>query len=230
MEDELMRALAVIGVCILVLVGGAIAWWKISYPTYTYRYRMTVEVLAGGAVRSGTSVIEVRIDKQPKFGSAPPQVSRFRGEAVFVDLGGGRNVIALLASGPAARNVDYIFNVIPTVFGLTFADRDLAKLSSLRGSRQLPASFLPTFVTFADLNDPKTVRVVMPEEFEQAFGPGTRLLSVTVEPVDVPVTMGIEQRMPETISQLREQARKLQVSRPDDPYSPRLGHFAAAGD
>jgi hypothetical protein len=178
------------------LVGGAIAWWKISYPTYTYRYRMTVEVLADGAVRSGASVIEVRIAKQPQFGNAPPQVSRVRGEAVFVDLGGGRNVIALLAAGPNAKNFDYPYNVIPTVFGLTFNDHDLAKLSGLRGSRQLPANFLPTLATFADLNDPKTGRVVRPEEFEQVFGHGVIFRRVFVEMTTDDVTAGIDKRIP----------------------------------
>ena len=220
-----MRALGIIGVCIVVLIGGAVACWKISYPTYTYRYRMTVEVLADGAVRSGASAIEVRVVKQPQFG--PPQTSHVRGEAVFVDLGGGRNVIALLAAGPAAKDVDYSYNVVPAVFGLTFADRDLAKLSSLRGIR--PVSRLPTFVTFADLNDPKTARVVHPDEFEQVFGPGTGLRRVTVEPVDAPITRGIEKRMPRIIGQLREQARKSQFSLPNDPYIPHLGHFIAGG-
>lgn len=102
---RVMKVLGVIGLVVALAIGGVIAWWKINYPTYTYRCRMNVEVLVDGAVRSGASVIEVRIDKQPKFGSAPPQVSHVYGEAVFVDLGGGRNVVALLPSEFVGRPI-----------------------------------------------------------------------------------------------------------------------------
>ena len=191
-----MRTLGIIVACLVLLVGGAIVWWMINFPTYSYRYRMTVNVLADGAVRSGASVIAVRVDKQPQFGSAPPQVSRVDGEAVFVDLGGGRNVIALLAAGPQAKDGDYPYNVVPTLFGLTFVDRDLAKLSGLRGRREVPTNFLPTFMTFTDLNDPETARVVEPEEFEQVFGPGVTFERAFVEMVTDPVTRGgIEKKM-----------------------------------
>lgn len=206
-----MRTLRIIGVCIVVSIGGAVAWWNIRYPTYTYRYRMTVEVLVDGAVRSGSSVIEVSVRRQPKFGSAPPQTSHVHGEAVFVDLGGGRNVVALLAAGPEAKNVDYPYNVVPAVYGLTFNDQDLAKLSSLRGQR--PVHLFPTFVTFADLNDSKSARVVPHYEFDQVFGPGVRIERAFVEVVPAgvwpfrslgwpsalagePVTRGIEQKLP----------------------------------
>ena len=54
------------------------------------------------SVHSGSSVIEVRIVTQPHLVPAlyAPHV---RGEAVFVGLGEGRNVIALLAAGPRAE-------------------------------------------------------------------------------------------------------------------------------
>ena len=191
-----MRTLGIIVACLALLVGGAIAWWMINYPTYSYRYRMIVDVLSGGAVHSGASVIAVRVDKQPQFGSAPPQVSRVDGEAAFVDLGRGRNVIALLAAGPQAKDGDYPYNVVPTLFGLTFADRDLAKLPGLRGRREVPANFLPTFMTFTDLNDAATAREIKPEEFEQVFGPGVQLRSVVVEMTAAPTTREIAQRMP----------------------------------
>jgi len=39
--------------------------YKISYPTQTYRYRMTVNVEVDGQMRSGSSVIEVKVAEQP---------------------------------------------------------------------------------------------------------------------------------------------------------------------
>lgn len=176
------------------LIGSAIVGYKLAYPTYTYRYRMTVEVMVDGVMRSGSSVIEVKIAKQPKFGDAPPQVSRVRGEAVFVDLGNGRSVIALLATD-GARNVDYPYNVVPEVFGLTFKDRDLRKLADLTGSRDLPTNYLPTLVTFSDLDDPKTARIVSPYDLEKEFGPHVQFKRVWIEVTDDPVTGEIAKKL-----------------------------------
>jgi hypothetical protein len=210
-----MRTLGIIlgsiALFIAVLIGGGFAWYKINYPTYTFRYRMTVEVDVDGVVHSGSSVIEVSINRQPPFGSAPPYVPHIRGEAVFVDLGEGRNVIALLAAGPRAENVNYSDSIVPGLFDLPF--KDWAKLSDLRGTREVPVSRMPTFVTFTDLNEPKSARVLAPGEFEQVFGPGVHFRRAFVEMVPAgtwpfsalgwprdlagePVTRGIFQRLP----------------------------------
>lgn len=191
-----MRTLGIIALTVVLLIGGVIGWYKISYPTYTYRYRMTVEVMVDGTVRAGSSVIEIRIDKQPPVGSAPPEVSRVYGEAVLVDLGKGRNIIALLATGTKGEDVDYPYHVVPRLFALTYDDRDLSKLSTLQGRREVPVASMPTFVTFSNLNDHKTVRLIGLGEFEQVFGPGARVTRVLVEMTSEPVTRGIEKRLP----------------------------------
>jgi hypothetical protein len=74
----MLRKLGIVVLAIAVLIGGAIAVWKSNYPSYSYRYRLTVEVEAADKVHSGTSVIEVTIAKQPHWGSAPPQTVRVR--------------------------------------------------------------------------------------------------------------------------------------------------------
>ena len=189
-----MRTLGIIALCIMLLIGGAVAWYKITYPTYTYRYRMTVDVDVAGKVHSGSSVIEAKINTQPPLGSAPLYVAHIRGEAVFVDLGKGRNVIALLAAGAPVPNVGYPESIVPILFDLPF--KEWAKLPSLRGTRDVPASRMPTFVTFADINDPKTARIVTPTEFTQVFGAGVNPPNVMITMTNDPVTRGIFQRLP----------------------------------
>lgn len=183
---------------VVVLIGGAVAWYKISYPTYTYRYRMTVEVVTDGALRSGSSVIEVQLIKQPPIiTNSPPVFPKVRGEAVFVDLGAGRNVIALLAAGPNGNNVDYPSSVVAQHFRLSgVKNEDLARFPKLQGRWELPEDQIPTLVTFADTNDPKSARVVGPGEFTEVLGPGVRLERVWIEMTDTPVTMSIERRLP----------------------------------
>jgi hypothetical protein len=157
---------------------------------------MTVEVIVDGVVHSASSVIEVEIQTQSTFLQTPSFIPHVRGEAVFVDLGGGRNVIALLVSGPDGRNVSYPSEIVPRLFHVFYNDRDLPKLASLRGRRKIPESDLPTFVTFADLGDPKTARVVKPAEFSQVFGSGVRFSQTWIEMTDEPVTYNIEGKMP----------------------------------
>lgn len=55
---------------------------------------------------------------------------------------------------------------------------------------------LPTLVTFTDLNDPMSVRVVDPDGFEQAFGPGVRFKRAFIEMTNDQVTRGIEKKLP----------------------------------
>lgn len=213
------------GIFVAILIGLYFAY-KFIYPTYTYRYRMVVEVDVRGETKSGASVIEVSLSKQPPLLPDVPSVATtVRGEAVFVDLGDGRNVIALLASGPQATFVDYPRYVVPRLFKLSGDDRDLAKFPQLQGRRDLEGQ-LPTLVTFTDLNDPKTARVVEPEEFEQVFGSGVRFKRAWIEMTSEPVTREIEQKLPRILRQLREEARRMQIRNVGDPYSTRLGHFS----
>ena len=84
--------------------------------------------------------------------------------AVFVDLGKGRNVIALLASGPNGSNVDYPTYIVSRHFKLSmWDDWDLAKYSQLHGSWDLPKRSVANICHFCRLNDPKSARVVRPE-------------------------------------------------------------------
>jgi hypothetical protein len=102
-----------------------------------------------------------------------------RGEAVFVDLGEGRNVVAIMARGPRGdEGVDFDW-LVPSVLRIRFP-RDAEKLPS-SGVFEVPPHLLPTLVTFADPNDPASARVVESPAFAQAFGPGYAFRRATIE-------------------------------------------------
>ncbi|MEZ5787910.1 MAG: hypothetical protein R3D62_15880 [Xanthobacteraceae bacterium] len=206
-----MKALAIILGVVLAL-GVAFVW---AFPTYSHRYRLTVEVDTPEGVRSASSVIEVvRKDERWVLIAQGAYVYRVHGEAVFVDLGGGRNVIALLAHGPNGTNVDQMISLGIEAYGHFKWDQDAwTGRTKMQGPVTLKAPLIPTFVTFSDLSDPKTARVVPPDAFEKVFGPGVHLRSVTLEMVPsgtwpftwlgwprslagVPVTRGIEAKLP----------------------------------
>jgi len=102
-------------------------------------------------------VIEVSISKNPGFLPGNPFSLADQGEAVFVDLGNGRNVVALLASGTFAEKHSYPAHLVTTHFKTSWSDgRQLASLPKLRGHWELAQDDLPTLVTFSNPNDPES--------------------------------------------------------------------------
>ena len=185
-----------LGFAVAVIVA-AVVLFKATYPTYTYRYRMTVNVEVDGQLRSGSSVIEVRVSKQPRFlADIPPLEYGVTGEAVYVDLGEHRSVLALLASGASGQDVDFLWRIVPSHFKLNlFEDRSLAQLPTLHGRWELAQDEFPTFISFEQPDDPKSARRVSENEAVQISGQRIRLRGVTIEITDDQVTRGIENRL-----------------------------------
>jgi hypothetical protein len=197
-----MNRLAIFLLAISVVVFGLIAlcvvgWYMVDFPTHSYRYRMTVNVDVDGQTRSASSVIEVRLRKQDRVPTPGlPVHPSVTGEAVYVDLGAGRNVTALLASGKNASNVDYPYQIVPELARPSFGDRALLEFSTLTGRWDLPEKDMPAFVTFQNLADPTTARIVRPDEFDQIFGPQVRLSGVVIQMTKDPVTQTIQKIFP----------------------------------
>jgi hypothetical protein len=180
--------------------------YKLLYPTHTYRYRLSVEVETPDGIRSGSSVIEVRYETFPEI-NGRSHISRVFGEAVFVDLAQGKNLIGLLAAGPSGEDVDYPGRIVFLAFNLDGNDSDTPKrLPQLRGKRDLDIyhsslyevkkRFLPTFVTLPDLANPGTVRVAPFGLFDEIFGASFKLRTVAIEMNADPITQGIENKIP----------------------------------
>jgi len=192
-----MKWLAIVTSTIAALIILAVVMlYKIKYPTYAYRYRMTVTVEVGGEMRSGSSVIEVLVSKQPQF---LPEVRRLdqsvRGQAVFVELPGGKNIVALLASGSTAENSGFANQVVPQHFRLILDDRTLARLPELRGHWELAIDKMPTLVTVTNPNDAATVQVVRPDQLDEQLGVHLRSIAIdmTTDPITSP---DIEAKLP----------------------------------
>jgi hypothetical protein len=178
-------------------------------PSEELRYRLTVEVETPEGLKTGSSVIEVRGVKNPDWVTPEGRGTRssFRGEAVAVDLPGGKTLFALLKTeGGASDAADFPY--------LAFADRLqdskdwIESMRRLRGwtgeVRAMPAmespivggnvSALPLLVTFGDIRNPITVTRVDPGALEKTFGAGVRLKRITVTVTDDAMTIGIEKR------------------------------------
>src|SRR3982074_763476 len=69
-----------------------------------HKYRLTVEVETPQGVKSASGVMAVHHDRR----YSPGGPAATRGDAVFVDLGGGKNLVALLAHVDKSVELDDI--------------------------------------------------------------------------------------------------------------------------
>ncbi|MBZ0164882.1 MAG: hypothetical protein K8H74_19495 [Notoacmeibacter sp.] len=185
------------GTKILAVIAGAafVGWlgWRLAYPSYSWRQKLTVTVeTPEGDTLSASSVSEVAVTFQPKLLPEIPPIRRsFRGEAAVLEIPGGGFLFVLLR-GPGGP--DYMMSVAITVFQDLLPPHSsrsiFSKLSGMRESREIPPNHYPLMVTFGDIADPKTVKRVDPDNLAASFGPGTRLTSVTLTITGEPVTEG----------------------------------------
>lgn len=212
-----------LGVVLAVLVG-LYCLYKLQYPSYVYRVRLALNVETPSGLKSGSGVLEVRARRYPAWttlGNNSGEM-RLRGEAVFVDLGASlvgkpQHVIALLVLGPRGENVDFhslpsqvfepLWSQKPGSLNFHGSAAEMVKLP-LGTKAELYGSRIPTLITFADLNDPKTARAVDPNNLEATFGRGFRFKSATMEivysarwprtlfsSVGKPITKGIVEKL-----------------------------------
>jgi hypothetical protein len=194
------------GWTILAIICFIIAGVSIGFPTYTHRYRLTVDIDTPDGVRSGSSVFEVaRKDVRWILIAQGRYEFRVRGAAAFVDLGNGRNVVALLATGRTAQNTDQIVSLGIEAYGHYKWDEDAwAGRLQMSGPVELKPPLVPTMVTLSDTADERTARVIYATEtretndgrtgsrrtptvavddFTNVFGEGVGLRSVRIESV-----------------------------------------------
>ena len=186
--------------CLALFVGCA-ALSMIGCAPYLpdYRYRLTVEVDTPSGIRSGSSVIQVASHVSSKFSLAPGDVTtQVTGEAVAVDLPGGKTLFALLTKPDSAEGANaYAFDALisrPWVGWKEYV-ADVNTLTKRRDVGMLPTEGWPMLVTFGDISDPTSVAGVDPENLENQFGPGVKIRRITVQITQEPVTKGLRERL-----------------------------------
>ena len=181
----------------------------VLFPSDRLRQKITVEVDTSAGLRLGSSVVETEVRKGKSWGDASGTTFKLEGEAVAVDLPGGRTLFALLRGGTdthgdaAAYQTELLYEALNAgaeasvpveVAGLTVMQARAAEKSA--GVKlTLPEKRYPMLVAFADISDPKSVERVAPGILAATFGPRVRLKRITVEITDDPVTTGIEKRL-----------------------------------
>ena len=202
-----LLAPAALALAVAVLLG----WGWIYLARPEHKYRLTIEVQTPGGVRSASGVMAVHMGKDSGILPEAGGRSSTRGDAIFIDLGDGRNLIATLTHGKNGLYFDGMNFLAMNAFAEAGQKVPFKEVSRLTGKVQLYVygDLIPTLVTFGNVTDPNTVRVLDPGDIEAVFGSGFHLNRVILEMVPVgfwpldfggplgePVTRGIEKRLP----------------------------------
>ena len=177
---------------------------RINRPAH--KYRLTVEVETPEGRKSASSVVAVHPDRSyTRRGQ-----TRTLGDAVFVDLGNGKNLVALLAHIDKTVVLDDINYVALRAYTAAQGKRvSFNEMSRLAGIVPVKDALIPVLVSFADPAAPGTARLVPPDDAEAELGKGYRLQGISVEvvpngywpldfggPLGEPVTRGIQAKLP----------------------------------
>jgi hypothetical protein len=193
------------------------AWFHWNYPTATFRYKLTAEVMTPDGLKTGSSVIEVSLSSGNLLGliNHRVQFDHVSGEAVYVDLGRGKNLFVLLGAdrwerrdkvkddaGNAPQHLTSMgaMQLPKYVYGINSRpgrerrlgwERDTQRLiDSELGAPPQVVSFpnIPMMGSFADLQNPETFRTLDPENINTVLGEGYALKQVTVQITQEPPT------------------------------------------
>src|SRR5229473_1248958 len=171
-----------------------------------HKYRLTVEVETPEGIKSASGVMAVHPDRSYSRGGH----TLTRGDAVLVDLGGGKNLVALLAHiDDKSVDLDGANYVALRAYNAAGRKMSFNEMSRATGAVPVKGALIPILVTFTDPGDPGTARTVPPDELEARLGKGFHLRSVLAEgvpnglwpldfggPLGEPVTRGIEAKLP----------------------------------
>jgi len=183
----------------LIMLVAAAATYKWFYPTYSYRYRLTINIETDGKLHSGSSVIEViwYAHLLPELVSFSPEL---RGEAAIVDLGPRGVVVAtLIAEDWGWHNTNAGWGalwLVPRAFGVRDSNEGLPDLVRLGGKRELAFDNLPRFLWFSNPQDPTTAKVLFVNDIPSAFGPSAHFAGASVEITSDPIVIEIRQKLP----------------------------------
>jgi hypothetical protein len=186
-----------------------------------YRYRLTVEVDTPDGMRSGSSVIQVASHVSSQYSLSPGDVTtQVTGEAVAVDLPGGKTLFALLSKPGSAEGANtYAFDaLIPKPWiGWEEYVADVNALTRRRDVGVLPVKDWPMLVTFDNTDDPASVKGIDPLDPANGLGSAMKIRRVTVQVTRDGVTTGIEKRL----KWLESQHGQLLETKISDPVSKR---------
>ena len=183
---------------VLATIALLFAAYKLNYPTYDWHQKLTLEVQTPDGVKSGSTVNYVALKKvwTPSF-LGHDRVYEFSGEALALDLAPGKVLFVLLSGLDRTSQEAMAWGVYKDLIpeekdssGYYIFDA-YRNISKAKETRVVPRKNYPLFLTFADLNDPRTFSIVDPDNLEATFGPGFSVKQMTLGITSERLTYGV---------------------------------------
>ncbi len=173
----------------LIFIIAIVGWWKVEFPSATWRYKLTVTVETPEGIKTGSAVREIYASAHPGLMGVEAKVHHYvQGEAVAVDMGQGKYLFAIM-------DVDGSYRIVRD----TFPYNEKSDGDYIRHYKSLEAGpvvvsppHIPILVTFKNIKDPKTVTQVDANNLAATFGVGVTLKDITIEMTDEDVTWRID--------------------------------------
>ena len=205
--------ISAIALGLFLIAGTAFAVNEVTQnKVYSWRYKMTVEVETPEGVKIGSAVRQIGNDLHGSPLSQQGNPGDVSGEAVVVDLG-ERGVLFALISDKSDNRFSENFPLPGRIGGQGSTTPEGIKYQSSLpvGTKAVlnprtPQGY-PKLVTFTDMNDARSVtlvqewernqqagkpfeqqRTLKSDRFEELFGAGVKLKSITIEITDEPKT------------------------------------------
>lgn len=200
-----MRTLGVIVAIPVLAFLAFVTWYKLTFPSYTFHYRLTVQVEVDGEVKEASGVIGIRWHDTPDINVSTYQLSAF-GQAVLVDLGNHGTLFVPLGANTNYEGLD----LSQLLFGRESPrSRDVIERAlKVKGRLEVAPHNLPQFIWQPQINDPSSAVVVTAEQFPEVISPNVRLVGVWTEITEDPVSTGLENEVA-WIGEMYERRRKL---------------------
>lgn len=185
---------------------------KNIYPSsYNLHYKMTVTVETPEGIISGSAVRQISNGVPSTVWPGVGNPAGVYGEAVVVDLGKRGVLFALISSDSDHEFYNAFREYWPgggsTPEGIAYYAGMATGTKGVLNPRNFPG--YPQLVTFMDLNDPMSVTKAQiwernemghydlkDDRMEKVFGKGVKLVDITLEITDEPITARVEELLP----------------------------------
>ncbi len=197
---------------------------------HSWRQKLVLDVETPTGPKSGGSVVAVDVawysGWEMAMSNGTGVASYSKGEASFVEIAPGKYLFALSVYEPMQRTL-HAFVDAPEELRKEDGPRTItARLQSLRETRLVAREDYPVLVTFADVNDPKSVQLVDPANLATTFGPGVALKQITLEITNEKVTEGEVEEVLRWLGDIPERT----LGRSKDIYKPIFAATIKHGD
>ena len=182
-------------------------WFKTTafgdWDTYEWNQKLTVTIETPEGERSGSAVthVTVRLLRPGSESISAASANEYwSGEAVVVPLPSGQILFALLGRSQSGSWQSQS-GIAQASFMKPVLGEDAKRIGGVASfypkMKQyagppaiVPPGAYPRFVTFDDLSDPTSVKLVDPDDLAATFGPGYALKTVSLEITKEPVAYG----------------------------------------